>query len=228
MLQTIDTNLWTATQPLKMLGLQIGARMTIVRLGSGGLLVHAPIALTPELRAAIDSLGPVQAVIAPNSMHHLFLGPFLAAYPSARGYAAPGAIAKHPELQLDSIPKNPDLLWAGDLDHFELEGAPKLGEVAFFHRASRTLILTDWVFYFAQAPNWLTGLYLRLAGALGKPTQTTVMKSLIKDRAAARASVERLLQWDFDRVVMSHRDILPGGGKEAVRAASAWLLNHGS
>jgi hypothetical protein len=222
-LQSIDTNLWTATQPLSMLGLQIGARMTVVKLGSGGLLVHAPITPTPELRAAIDQLGPVQAVVAPNSMHHLFLGPFLAAYPQARGYAAPGAIAKHPELQLENIPNNPDLLWAGDLDHLELAGAPKLGEVAFFHRASRTLILTDWVFYFAQRPNWLTGLYLRLAGALGKPVQTSVMRALIKDRAAARSAVDRMLAWDFDRVVMSHRDILPSGGKAALRAATAWL-----
>ncbi|MCY1056716.1 DUF4336 domain-containing protein [Nannocystis sp. SCPEA4] len=223
MLQSIDTNLWTATQPLSIFGMQIGARMTVVKLGSGGLLVHAPISLTPELRAAIDALGPVQAAVAPNAMHHMFLGPFLAAYPQARGYAAPGAIAKHPELQLEAIPNNPDLLWAGDLDHFELAGAPGLGEVAFFHRASRTLILTDWVFYFKEAPNWLTGLYLRLSRALGKPAQTAFLRGMIKDRAAARAAIERLLQWDFDRVVMSHRDILPSGGKEAVRAATAWL-----
>lgn len=223
MLQPIDTNLWTATQPLSIHGMQLGARMTVVKLGSGGLLVHSPIALTPELKAAIDALGPVQAAIAPNSLHHLYIGPLLAAYPQARGYAAPGAIAKHPELQLENIPHNPDLLWAGDLDHIELAGAPKLGEVAFFHRASRTLILADWVFYFAERPNWITGLYLRLAGALGKPVQTSFMRGLIKDRAAARTSIERLLAWDFDRVVMSHRDILPSGGKEALRAATAWL-----
>jgi len=223
MLQSIDTNLWTATQPFRMLGMQIGARMTVVKLGSGGLLVHAPIELTPELREAIDRLGPVQAVVAPNSMHHLFLGPFLAAYPQARGYAAPGAIAKHPELQLETIPHNPDLLWAGDLDHVELAGAPKLGEVAFLHRASRTLILTDWMFYFERSPSWFTGLYLRLFGAIGKPIQTSVMRGLVTDRAAAKTAVERLLAWDFDRVVMSHRDILPTGGKAAVRAATSWL-----
>lgn len=223
MLQSIDTNLWTATQPFRMMGLQIGARMTAVRLGSGGVLVHAPIAPTPELKAGLDAIGPVQAIVAPNSMHHLFLGPFLAAYPQARGYAVPGAIAKHPELKLEPIPERPDLLWAGDLDHFELGGAPKLGEVAFLHRATRTLILTDWMFYFARSPNWLTGLYLRLARGLGKPLMTPVMRGLVSDRAAARAAVERLLAWDFDRVVMSHRDVLPSGGKQALRDATAWL-----
>lgn len=223
MLTQLDVDLWTATQPLSMMGLQIGARTTVVRLRSGGLLVHAPIAPSPELRAALDAVGPVEIVLAPNAMHHLFLGPCLAAYPQARGFAAPGAIAKHPELNLAAIPPGEGAPWAADLDHLELAGAPKLGEVAFLHRASRTLILTDWMFYFEQSPSFLTGLYLRLAGALGRPVQTAVMRSLIKDRAAAAASVDRLLAWDFDRVVMSHRDVLPTGGKEALRAATAWL-----
>ena len=137
--------------------------------------------------------------------------------------AAPGAIAKHPELNLTAIPERPDPRWDSVLDHFELAGAPKLGEVAFFHKPSRTLVLTDWMFYFDRSPNFLTGLYLRLSGALGKPVQTPVLKGLIKDRAAAAATTERLLAWDFDRVVMSHRDILPTGGKDALRAATAWL-----
>lgn len=222
-LQPLDTNLWTAQRPFRMLGMQIGVRMTVIRLAGGGLVVLAPVALSPELRAELDALGPVQAIIAPNSMHHLFLGPFLAAYPDARGFAAPGAIAKHPELKLEPIPDNPDLLWAGDLDHFELGGAPELGEVAFLHRPTRTLILTDWMFYFERSPSWFTGLYLRLAGALGKPVMTPVMRKLVTDRAAARAAVERLLAWEFDRVVMAHHDVLTTGGKQALRDATAWL-----
>lgn len=223
MLQPIDADLWTATQPLSALGMQIGARMTVARLASGGLFVHAPIKLTPELRAALDAIGPVEVVVAPNAMHHMFLGACLAAYPQAKGYAAAGAAAKHPELQLAPIPERPDPTWAADLDHLHIGGAPKLGEVAFLHRKSRTLILTDWAFYFREAPNWFTGLYLKLSKGLGKAVQTPVLRSLIKDRAAALASTEQLLAWDFDRVVMSHRDVLERGGKQALRDATAWL-----
>jgi hypothetical protein len=222
-LQQIDVNLWTATQPMRALGMDIGARMTIVRLASGGLFVHAPIRLTPELKAALDDLGPVEVAVAPNAMHHLFLGSFLAFYPAARGYAAPGAAAKNPGLSLTPIPATPPPLWSADLDHAHLEGLPKLDEFAFFHRASRTLILTDFVFYFQDARSFLLRLYLRLAGAIGKPVQTSILKSMVKDRAAARATVDRLLAWDFDRVIMSHRDILERGGKQALQQATAWL-----
>ena len=223
MLHALADDLWTATQPLSILGLQIGARMTVVRLASGGLFVHAPIKLSPELRAALDAIGPVEVVLAPNSMHHLYLGPCLAAYPRATGYAAAGAAAKHPELRLTAIPERPDPRWAADLDHLHIAGAPQLGEVAFLHKKSRTLILTDWAFYFEHSPNWFTGLYLRLAGARGKPVTAPVLRGLIKDKAAARASTDALLAWDFDRVVMSHRDVLERGGKQALRDATAWL-----
>ena len=223
MLTALADDLWTATQPFSVLGLQIGARMTVVRLASGGLFVHAPIELSPELRAALDALGPVEVVVAPNAMHHLYLGACLAAYPQATGYAAAGAAAKHPELSLAPIPERPDPRWSADLDHLHIDGAPKLGEVAFLHKRSRTLILTDWSFYFRDAPNWLTGVYLKLSKGLGKAVQTPVLRGLIKDRAAARASTDKLLAWDFDRVVMSHRDVLERGGKQALRDATAWL-----
>lgn len=223
MLQQIDTDLWSATQPLRIMGMKIGARMTVVRLASGGLFVHAPIALSVELRAAIDLLGPVRAVVAPNSMHHLYLGACLAAYPEARGFAAAGAAAKHPELKLTAIPAGPDPLWAADLDQHAIAGAPGLGEVAFLHRSTRTLILTDWVFHFHKSPSWLTGVYLRLSKGLGRPVQTPLLRGLIKDRAAALASTEALLAWDFDRVIVSHADIIERGGKRALGEATAWL-----
>jgi len=47
---------------------------------------------------------------------------------------------------------------------------------------------------------------------------------LIRDRAAARACMERILDWDFDRVIVAHGDVLAHGGREALRRGYAWLL----
>jgi hypothetical protein len=46
----------------------------------------------------------------------------------------------------------------------------------------------------------------------------------IRDRRAARESLERILGWDFDRVVVAHGDVLERGGREALRQGYAWLL----
>jgi hypothetical protein len=40
---------------------------------------------------------------------------------------------------------------------------------------------------------------------------------------AARASVDRLLAWDFDRVVVSHGDVLEKGGRRAIEQAFSFL-----
>jgi len=74
--------IWIAEAPLRFYGVPFGARMTVVRLADGGLLIHSPLEPVPPLRAEIDALGPVRYVVSPNKLHHLFLGGFLQAYPS--------------------------------------------------------------------------------------------------------------------------------------------------
>jgi hypothetical protein len=54
----------------------------------------------------------------------------------------------------------------------------------------------------------------KLLGAPGLP---------VRDRAAARRSLETILAWDFDRVVVTHGRALETGGREALRRAFAWL-----
>ncbi|HEX3379321.1 MAG TPA: DUF4336 domain-containing protein [Paraburkholderia sp.] len=65
-LQPFAANIWTAPASHTFLDLHVGTRMTIVRLSSGKLLLHSPIPLSDELRAAIDALGPVAHIVCPN------------------------------------------------------------------------------------------------------------------------------------------------------------------
>ena len=37
-------------------------------------------------------------------------------------------------------------------------------------------------------------------------------------------SLERILAWEFDRIILSHGDVVERGGKTAFRRAFAWLL----
>jgi Domain of unknown function (DUF4336) len=77
--------LWHATQPLRFGPLQISTRMTVVRLSDGSLWVHSPITPTPDLVDALNRLGSVRYVVAPNKSHHLFFLPFLEAMPIGTG-----------------------------------------------------------------------------------------------------------------------------------------------
>jgi hypothetical protein len=65
---------------------------------------------------------------------------------------------------------------------------------------------------------------MRLIRSYGRFGPTKLDPLLIRDRAAARESLERILAWDFDRIVVAHGDVLERGGREALREGYAWLL----
>ena len=59
-----------------------------------------------------------------------------------------------------------------------VRGAPKLGEMLFLHRASRTLVATDFVFLYPEPRGWLFRLYLGLTRSVGVPAQTLILRSM--------------------------------------------------
>lgn len=65
--------LWTRDMPFKLNGIPVGARMTVIRLDNGKLLIHSPIQLTTALQLELSQLGAIQAIVTPNMNHHLFL-----------------------------------------------------------------------------------------------------------------------------------------------------------
>ena len=76
--------------------------MTIIRLNDGNLFLHSPVKLDSELKRALNALGPVGAVVAPNRAHHLFVRDYIESYPQAKSYGAPGVPEKRPDLRLDA------------------------------------------------------------------------------------------------------------------------------
>ena len=101
--------------------------------------------------------------------------------------------------------------------------APRLEEVAFLHGASQTLLLTDLAFHVRHSDSRFTRVFMRLNGGYGRFGTTRMLRSSFRDRKALRASIDRILAWDFDRVVVTHGEVLERGGREALREAYAWL-----
>ena len=206
-------------------GLELGTRCCLIRSSSGGVLIHTPGPLSDGVYRAIDSLGPVRALIAPNLLHHFFLAENAAAFPQARVFAAPGLREKLGKVKVDEVLSDkPAELWAADLDQIQVGGCPSLNETVFLHRASRTLLCLDLVFNVKTSHHWFTRLFMRINGAYGSFGPSRLFRYLVmKDRRALRASLERILAWDFDRVTLAHGDILETGGHKALERSFAWL-----
>jgi hypothetical protein len=207
------------------MGLPIGRQLVIVRLPSGSLWVHSPIPWSRELRETVWSLGEVGDVVGPNRFHDACLCEFQAEYPHAEFHAAPGLARSRRDVRFvpEPLGDTPPPPWRGALEQHLVAGMPRLNEVVFFHRASRTLILADLAFNFGPDTRGLLALIMKLNGAYGRLAPTRFCRFLMRDRAAVRASLERILAWDFDRILVGHGRNIETGGKPALRAAFAFL-----
>lgn len=224
MLRRLADDVWVTERPQRFFGLPVGARMTVIRLSGGRLLLHSPLPLDAPLRAQLDALGRVAYAVAPNRVHHLYAGDVVRAYPEARLWVAPGLPEKRPDLVYEAVLGDeapPE--WRGELEQTFFRGRPYENEVAFFHPASRTLLLCDLAFNFGPRDALPTRLLMKLLRSYGRLGPSRLDPLLIRDRAAARASLERILAWDFDRVIVAHGDVQESGGHPLIRDGYAWL-----
>jgi hypothetical protein len=227
-MQQLHSDLWISDSPLRFLGLEIGARMTIVRLPDDRLLLHSPTSAAPDLVREVAALGPVAYIVAPNRLHHLFAGEWQQACPDASLYVAPGLETKRADLTIAGVLRDePEPGWKDSLDQVLLAGFPLANEVVFFHRPSTTLIATDLAFNYGSSSPPLTRLAFRLAGTYGRLSPTLLERIMVRDRAAFRESLERILEWPFERVVIAHGEVSETGGREELVRGYSWLFEGG-
>jgi hypothetical protein len=222
-LAPIVEDLWCATLDHTFMGMHLGTRMTVIRLPGAKLWLHSAIAIDDSLRAEVDALGEVAHIVAPNLYHHCYAEGWKKAYPAALLWGAPGLSNKRKDLPFDgTLDDAPDPAWADVIDQTPLRGC-MLGEIVFFHRPTRTLVTSDLLENFESSPHFGTRLYLKAAGIHGKPGVSRMLRPIYRDREAARASLERMLAWEFERIVLAHGNPIERDAMETLRAAYTWL-----
>jgi hypothetical protein len=226
MFERITDDLWHDTHDLSAGGVQFRTRSTLARLADGGLWMHSPIPVDDERAEQIDALGEVRHIVAPNGWHDSFAEAAKERYPNATLWASPALRHSKAKLPVDAWLGAVEPPWAGELRPLLIEGVPKADEVVFLHVPTNTLIVTDLLFQIRYPVNAITKLVLWMAGAGGgKLAQSRLWRTVTKDRAAAGRSVQKMLEWDFDRVVLAHGDFIEGTDPgERVREALWWML----
>lgn len=232
MLKKIDKNIWVAEQNLKYLGLQVGTRMTIIRLKNCELVVISPIKVDKETINQINELGKVSIIIAPNLYHHLSISDFKSIYPDAKVFAAPGLDSKRQDIHFDKIINQGKLGTRDEIEYFLFEGfktlSPKgafpLNEIVFFHRESQTLILTDTAFHFDETFPLITKLTTRIIGGYKKLEPSVLEKLAIREKQKVKNSIQTVLKWNFEKVIVAHGSIIENQGKEKLRKGYKWAL----
>jgi hypothetical protein len=231
-LEQLAPDLWVVEGPIvDFYTCAYPTRMVIVRLANGDLWVWSPIAVDDDLAAQVTALGPVRHLVAPNKIHHLFLPQWIARWPDARLWGPQTLIDKRSDLYFDGVLSDgaPDD-WAGQIDQYHLTNSSFLDEVEFVHLPSRTVILTDMSENFSEAflrQHWkwwqrpIARLWKIVEGWGYAPLE---VRLTFRDRASARAKIERMLASQPERVIMAHGEIARSNGAAYLRQAFGWLL----
>ncbi|CAL9172677.1 uncharacterized protein LOC135593856 [Musa acuminata AAA Group] len=160
--------LFEQEQALGFSSVSTNIRMTVIKLKSGGLWVHAPIAPTKECIELLKELNArVEYIILPTFAyeHKIFVGPFSRKFPRAQVWVAPRQWSWPINLPLEFFgifraralrDEDTSTPWADEIEQ-KILSSPEVGigpyvEVAFYHRSSRTLLVTDAVIYVPRQP----------------------------------------------------------------------------
>jgi hypothetical protein len=204
-------------------------RMTVVRLADGALWVHSPIAPDEGLFAAIDALGPVRHLIAPNSIHYWYMADWLARYPEAQSYAVPdlATTAKRPFRIDHSLDDGACFPWESEIDWLLVPGT-KVNEAVFHVPAAATVILVDLIENFepAKLSNPFMRFMLKLVGGLDPNGMAPLdlRMTFRPKRKQVRERLQRVVGWQPEKVIMAHGRIYDRAGTDELRRAFRWAI----
>ena len=183
-------------------------RMTVLRLQSGGLLLHSPVAIDDKVKDELNQLGMVEHIVAPNCFHHLHASRANQLFPDAKLWASPGLQYKRDDINFDAVINEQQPDWGNTVEFLYIAGMPVLNEVVFFHKPSRSLICSDFVFNIQSGSNVLIRTLWRLFGVWKTLGQSRSWRFMVKNREEVTSSINSILQWKFERVIMAHGDIV--------------------
>jgi hypothetical protein len=204
--------------PLRFFGIDFGRNVTLLRLSDGRVIIHSTAPFTEKDVAAIGAFGEPAWLIEATLLHDTFAKEGSAAltgipYLAPSGFTEISGVATQP---LDA----PPLDWANEIQVLRIEGTRK-NEHVFFHVRSRTLVVADLFFSFpAETRGWARFFARRIMGLPpGLFGVSRFFRMLINDKDAFERSIKRMLEWDFERVVVAHREPLETEAKSAVAKA---------
>ncbi|MFC0205760.1 DUF4336 domain-containing protein [Novosphingobium soli] len=231
-LKPLDEGLWIVDDTMVASGLPLPIRMTVVRLADGGLLLHSPVASTPALIAAVQTLGPVRHLVAPTTAHWTHLAEWQRACPEAVTWGVPG-LRDRLQVRLSGLRIDHDLEehapapWQDAIEQGLLRGGGGFCEAYLFHRPSGTLILCDAIQNLepAKLPP-VTRLLARVASGTRATTARHVRTALRLGGPQVKAAARRMVDLQPRRVLFAHGFPFEADAARRLRRAFRWLLGY--
>ena len=194
--------------------------MTVLKTQSG-LLLYSPVALDAEIVASIRALGTVTDIVAPNSMHHMYLRPCVATFPEANCWVPEGLLEKIGPVDGAQI-ITPNVVFGNEngIKKFTLTGH-RIQETIIFHEPSQTLLTADLLYNYQSEQFPAEKLFFRMIGNYGRPNVAFYHRFSVKDKSSIRCMIDKVTSWPINRIIMSHGRIIESADAGTI-FADAW------
>jgi hypothetical protein len=228
-LQAFAKNVWLVDGPnVRDFGVVFTTRMIVVKLSDGSLWANSPVSVPFDILKRITELGPVRYLVAATPRHIWRLDGWHTLFPEAQLWAArttPFTLKKRDLPFTGTLGDASPQGWAEDLDQLAFKGNHLIEEVIFFHRQSGTVILDDLIqIHPVVKGKVLRNALFKLEGVVSPHGGVGLdIRLSFTNRNLARRSLERLLSWDFDKLIIAHGDCVEKDAKAFVERAFRWL-----
>ena len=201
------------------LSLPFTTRMTVVRLTNGDLFLHSPIKFDDRLANELRGLGTIRHLVSPNQFHYAHIGEWLEAFPQAIAWASPRVRERARARQIDidfarDLDADAPEEWRREIDQTLFPGG-YFKEFIFFHKASRTLVLTDTIINIEldkRTATKLTGMH-HPSGQIFFGMRLP----LLLQRRKAKAALGIIHSWQPQRILISHGRCFDANADEVIR-----------
>ncbi len=228
-IQAFAINVWIVDgSRVRDMGVMFKTRMTIVKLSDGSLWVDYSVTVLLETLKGITEMGLVRYLVAATLRHVWRLEGWHTLFPEAELWASrltPFTLKKRHLLLSGTLGDTLNPGWADDLDQLAFKGSSLIEEVLFLHRASRTLILDDLIqVYLRVKGKLMRNALFKLEGVAAPQGGVGLdIRLSFTQRDLARRSLEKLLLWDFDKLIIAHGVYIEKDAKQFVEHAFHWL-----
>ncbi|CAN9213042.1 unnamed protein product [Alternaria alternata] len=215
----------------------VGNRATAIRLHDNRILLLNPIQLEDAVRDKLDRLGGVH-LIASDLGHHMYVKDYVDAWPEAKTIGVPGLDSMRKDVNWNYIYKDwrtspeDQFDFAQDFETVLFEGFITYC-VAWYHKPTKTLIQSDLMMNLPCTEQYhpsssdqgpLSREFAKRAHPRSIWAKRLVYYIATVDYTLMRRDAKKVAEWQIDRIIPCHGDVLESGGNEAWSSVYGWFL----
>ncbi len=196
--------------------MKLPVRSTIVTLNGSKILISPGSALTLD---AYQNVMGITDIVAPSLLHWAGVPLAMKVFPSAKVWSHGKVQAVHKDVKWTHNLSENTWSYQAELPCIEIKGVPKVCEFVFFHKKSKSLIVSDLAFNMVGLRGIGPFIILNLFGTYRRFAISKFFLKFVEDKKAFEASLGEVFSYDFDNLVVGHGDLIIGGAKDKLAAA---------